>query len=347
MIAPHDSRHGVIVIDAWPTKKGRLRAHHRSARMVSSAAHARVRVTAMSLSVSVLLCTRNRPAKLHRAVDSILANLYRDFELVVVDQSTDEASRAKVESFVDPRIVYIQTDTVGLSRARNIAIRAARSSIIVFTDDDCVCDSEWLSSIVAEYRRDRSVMGVFGRVVAYGDPVPGMFCPCLIEALDRRVVDTPVVPQRALGAGNNMSFKKDVFHQVGLFIESLGAGTRMKSGEDTEFVYRALRQRMKFVYAPDALVHHDNWSSEAQYPALARSYILGGAAVFTKFALHMDAIAFTELARTGYYILRNRLGAGSIPTALGDFLIGCASGVGYFLASPPKLPAYADGAGRD
>jgi glycosyltransferase involved in cell wall biosynthesis len=88
----------------------------------------------MSLSVSVLPCTRNRPAKLHSAVDSILVNLYRDFELVIVDQSTDEASRAKVESFVDPRIVYIQTDTVGLSQARNIAIRVARSSIIVFTD---------------------------------------------------------------------------------------------------------------------------------------------------------------------------------------------------------------------
>jgi len=291
----------------------------------------------MSQPISVLLCTRNRPVKLHRAIESILANSYRDFELIVVDQSTDEQSRTKVESFHDPRLVYIPTTTVGLSRARNIAIRAARAHIVVFTDDDCVCDRDWLSSIVAEYGRDPAVMGVFGRVVAYGDPAPGMFCPCLIEARERRIVDAPAVPQRTLGAGNNMSFRKNVFCQVGLFIESLGAGTRMKSGEDTEFVYRALRRRMKFVYAPDPLVYHDNWSSMAQYPALARSYILGGSAVFTKFALHLDGVAFTELVRTGYYILRNKQGAGSIPAALGGFLIGCAKGVGYLVVSPPKL----------
>jgi glycosyltransferase involved in cell wall biosynthesis len=291
----------------------------------------------MSQSISVLLCTRNRPAKLHGAIRSILANSYPDFELVVVDQSIDGESQTKVESFRDPRLVYIPTTTVGLSRARNIAIRAARWDIVAFTDDDCICDSNWLSSIVAKYERDFSVMGVFGRVVAYGDPAPGMFCPSVIEAGERRVVDAPAVPQQALGSGNNMSFRKDVFRRVGLFVESLGAGTRMKSGEDTEFVYRALRRRIKFVYAPDPLVYHDNWLSLAEYPALARGYILGGSAVFTKYALHLDGIAFAELARTGYYILRNRLGAGSVPKALGGFLIGCSKGVGYLLVSPPKL----------
>ena len=299
----------------------------------------------MSQPISVLLCTRNRPAKLQRAIGSILANSYRNFELVVVDQSIDGESRTTVESFRDSRLVYIPTTTVGLSRARNIAIRAAQWDIVAFTDDDCICDSDWLSSIVAEYERDSSAMGVLGRVVAYGEPVPGMHCPSLTEVRERRVVDAPV-PQRALGSGNNMSFRKEVFRRVGLFIESLGAGTPMKSGEDIEFVYRALRRRMKFIYAPDPLVYHDNWLSQAQYPALARGYILGGSAVFTKFALHLDGIAFTELARTGYYILRNRLGAGNIPKALGGFLIGCANGVGYLLASPPKLTECTDRAER-
>jgi glycosyltransferase involved in cell wall biosynthesis len=108
----------------------------------------------MSQPISVLLCTRNRPAKLHRAIGSILANSYRNFELVVVDQSIDGESRTKVESFRDSRLVYIPTTTVGLSRARNIAIRAAQWDIVAFTDDDCICDSDWLSSIVAEYERD-------------------------------------------------------------------------------------------------------------------------------------------------------------------------------------------------
>jgi glycosyltransferase involved in cell wall biosynthesis len=293
----------------------------------------------MPQSISVLLCTRNRQTKLHRAIESILRNTYRDFELIVVDQSTDEESRTRVESFRDPRVTYIRTTTVGLSRARNIAIRAAHADIVAFVDDDCICDSNWLSSVAAEFERDPSVMGVFGRVVAYGEETAGMFCPCLIDVHERRTVDAPIVPQQALGSGNNMSFRKDVFCRIGLFIESLGAGTHMKSGEDTEFVYRALRQRMKLIFVPTPLIYHDNWLSLSQYQSLARAYILGHAAVFMKFALHLDGIAFAEVARTAYHILRNKKGAGSIFVALGIFLVGCARGVGYRFASPPQLMA--------
>ena len=63
----------------------------------------------MAQSVSVLLCTRNRPQKLGRAVGSILANSYGDFELIVVDQSTDDDSGRTVAAFRDPRIVNPNT----------------------------------------------------------------------------------------------------------------------------------------------------------------------------------------------------------------------------------------------
>ena len=109
-----------------------------------------------------------------------------------------------------------------------------------------------------------------------------------MEDRERRVVDAPVVPQLVLGSGNNMSFRTEVFRRIGLFIETLGAGTPMKSGEDTEFAYRALRRRLRCVYAPEALVHHDNWLSIAQYKLLARGYLLGGSAALAKFALHCD-----------------------------------------------------------
>lgn len=300
-----------------------------------------MRIEPISPRVSVLLCTRNRPVKLRRAIEHILGSSYGDFELIVVDQSTDQESKRAVETIRDERLVHIPTTTVGLSRARNIAIRAARNDIVVFTDDDCVCDPGWLSSIAAEYQRDPSVMGVLGRVVAYGEQTSGMFCPSLIEDRQRRLVDAPATPLQTFGAGANMSFRKSVFHQVGLFIESLGAGTPMKSGEDVELVYRALRRRMKFVYSPDALVYHDNWLSLTQYETLARGYIMGEAALLTKFALRLDRIAVVELARAAYHILRNKKGAGSIPPALGHFLFGCARGVGYCLASPPKLAANA------
>ncbi|MEA2809889.1 MAG: hypothetical protein QOJ17_4030, partial [Rhodospirillaceae bacterium] len=45
--------------------------------------------TSRAPTLSVLICTRNRADKLKRAVDSVLANSFTDFELIVVDQSTD------------------------------------------------------------------------------------------------------------------------------------------------------------------------------------------------------------------------------------------------------------------
>ncbi len=293
----------------------------------------------MSPSISVLLCTRNRPTKLPRAIEYILAGSYHDFELVVVDQSTDDLSRKVVESFDDPRIVYVPTDTVGLSRARNIAIRTARAELLAFTDDDCVCVPGWLSTIVEEYERDPKVMGVTGRVVGYGDATSDMFCPSTIESCERRAVEEPIVPQVVLGSGNNMSFRMEVFRRIGLFVESLGAGTAMKSGEDTEFVFRALREHMKLVYAPAALVYHDNWMPMSQYHMLARDYLLGGSAVLSKFALHADKVAFVELLRTAWHIVRHKKAAGSVPRAMASFLTGCVIGIGYRFSAPPTLSA--------
>ncbi|WP_178133888.1 glycosyltransferase family 2 protein [Vineibacter terrae] len=291
----------------------------------------------MSGRVSVLLCTRNRPEKARRCIASILANSYRDFELIVVDQSTDDRTRDAVDGIDDSRLVYIRTTTVGLSRSRNIAVRASRTETILFTDDDCICDADWIGAVVAEYDRDPLLMGVFGRVVAYGTGAPGMFCPCLIERDERQVVDRPVTPYDVLGAGNNMSFRKEVFRRIGLFIETLGAGTWMKSGEDTEFVYRALHNRMRFAYAPGPLVEHDNWLSRAQYPALARGYILGATAVLTAFALRGVRSARRDLARNTRNVLTNKLGAGGVAPALGPLTLGCLMGVRYLLASPPRL----------
>jgi glycosyltransferase involved in cell wall biosynthesis len=63
-------------------------------------------------ALSVVICTRNRPEKLTRAVASVLANSFADFELIVVDQSTDRRSADAMMSFDDDRIRYYPTATV-------------------------------------------------------------------------------------------------------------------------------------------------------------------------------------------------------------------------------------------
>jgi glycosyltransferase involved in cell wall biosynthesis len=288
-------------------------------------------------SLSVAIPTRNRADKVRRAVESILANSIADFELIVVDQSTDDKTKEALTTIDDKRLRYIPTDTVGVSISRNIAVRASRADTIVFTDDDCVCDKEWLASIVAEYERDPTLMGVYGRVVPYGLPRSGMICPCINESTQRLVLEGPAIPHIALGGGNNMSFKKEVFRRVGLFIESLGPGTWLNHAEDTEFSYRVLWSRCKIVYSPAPLVRHDKWLDQAQFAELMKGAMRGLALVFLKFSLRRDKLAFTQLLRTGYYLSRNRMAIGSISVGLAYFATGLLLGPVYFFIRPPRL----------
>jgi glycosyltransferase involved in cell wall biosynthesis len=286
---------------------------------------------------SVLVCTRDRPSKARRAVASILANTYRDYELIVVDQSADDRTGMAMRNMQDSRLRYVATATIGLSRSRNLAIRASRASILVFTDDDCICESGWLAAILREYDDDPSLMGVFGRVVPYGRQRDNMFCPAVIESRDRIVVDRPVIPSLVLGGGNNMSFRRAVFAKVGLFVESLGAGTPLRAGEDTEFIYRALAHRMRFAYSPKPMVQHDNWMSGPDFAKLMQGSILGGAAAITKYALTANGPALGYLIRIGYRILRDRFGAGSAIQGTWCYVIGCLAGLRYVFVSPPRL----------
>jgi GT2 family glycosyltransferase len=194
---------------------------------------------------------------------------------------------------------------------------------------------DWLRSILAEYENEPSAVGIFGRVLPYGSDKEDMYCPATIASVDRRSVDRPVIPYLVLGAGNNMSFKKSVFREIGLFVETLGAGTNMKSGEDTEFVYRALRRHLRFVYSARPLVYHDNWMTREQFAELMRGSVRGGTAVFTKFSLELDGGAALYLARTAYYLLRDKIGVGSVSAGLANFAQGMIAGFKYTIERPP------------
>lgn len=91
--------------------------------------------------VSVVLPTFNRAKQLARALDSVLAQTYGQFEVLVVDDgSTDETSGVIEGRYHDePRVVYLRQEHAGVARARNTALERARGEVIAFLDSD----DEW------------------------------------------------------------------------------------------------------------------------------------------------------------------------------------------------------------
>jgi len=91
-------------------------------------------------TVSVILPTYNRAHLVGRAIQSVLNQTYRDFELIVVDDGSTDSTESVVKGLGDLRIRYIRCkQNKGGSAARNTGIRAAKGEYIAFQDSD----DEW------------------------------------------------------------------------------------------------------------------------------------------------------------------------------------------------------------
>jgi|Deesub1362A_J573_1020465.scaffolds.fasta_scaffold01563_2 glycosyltransferase involved in cell wall biosynthesis len=92
-------------------------------------------------TVSVIIPTYNRAPLIGRAVRSVLNQTYQDFEVIVVDDGSQDNTEEVVKNFHDERIRYIKHEkNKGAAAARNSGIRVAKGKYIAFQDSD----DEWL-----------------------------------------------------------------------------------------------------------------------------------------------------------------------------------------------------------
>jgi hypothetical protein len=105
------------------------------------------------LLISVILPTRNRQPWLARAVASILAQTYPNFELIIIDDASTDATADYLATLTDPRIRLRTGPGGSTSAARNTGLQAAGGSIIVLFDDDNLMDPNWLRGVAWGFTR--------------------------------------------------------------------------------------------------------------------------------------------------------------------------------------------------
>lgn len=213
-------------------------------------------------TLSVVLCTRDRPAQLRRCLDSLARLDDDDHEIVVVDNN----DAASIDAAALPaRARLVHEPRRGLDVARNRGAAEAVGAVLAYVDDDCEVDPHWLTAL----RR------------AFADPAVGLVTgrvrPASLErsthrsfesyfGFDRGLVrrrftlwdDRPWYPlwTGLLGTGCNMAMRRGELDRVGGFDERLDVGTRIGGGGDLDVFARLLQAGAIAEYAPDALVWH-------------------------------------------------------------------------------------------
>jgi glycosyltransferase involved in cell wall biosynthesis len=210
--------------------------------------------------ISVILPTRNRPADAARCLASLARVRYPAWNLLVIDQSDDDATEAVVQGFAValPHLAYVRTAARGLSHARNIGLSHPGGPIIAFIDDDCTVGTDWLERVADRFKQFPGAALCFGALA----PAPehdGLhaFVPTFSvrrERFSRRFLGASA----AGGVGASMYLRRDSVALIGEFDRQLGAGVRpFAAAEDADYLHRALLAGLAVVHTPTiTVIHH-------------------------------------------------------------------------------------------
>src|ERR1035441_1356726 len=139
--------------------------------------------------VSVVVPTYNRAYILCRAIDSVRAQTYSNWEVVIVDDGSKDDTAATISSKYgdDPRVRYIYQSNTGVTGARNKGIRASGGDYVAFLDSDDIWKPWKLETQVACFKRFPEVGMVFTEfegVNAAGEVVMSRGLKQIYEAYD-------------------------------------------------------------------------------------------------------------------------------------------------------------------
>lgn len=187
--------------------------------------------------VSVVLTTLNGASRgyLGEAIESVLAQTERDFELIIVDDGSSDGTAALCANYQgDARVRYLHQDNRGLAAARNFGIREGRGTYVCFLDDD----DSW-----KPHKLEMQLAFIEGS----SDPKIGMVYSA-IELVDEAGRTVGVQAHSAAGsvfdrlflenfvdAPSSVLIKRTVLDHVGLFAE------HMHSCEDYDLWFRIAR----------------------------------------------------------------------------------------------------------
>ncbi|MEV4965000.1 MULTISPECIES: glycosyltransferase family 2 protein [Streptomyces] len=293
---------------------------------------------------TVVVATRERPAQLARALDSLLAQDHPDFEIVVVDNApvTGSTRELVTSAYAGRGVRHVVEPVPGLASAHNRGVAAATSEVLAFTDDDVVADPHWLTALTRPFGDDPRTACVTGLILPARLTTPAQI---LLEshggfakgftARDHDPAhpppDEPLFPFTAgrFGSGANMAFRAGPLRAIGGFDPATGTGTPAGGGDDLYAFVRLLAEGYPLHYTPEAIVWHHHRERWGDLCAQAYGYGVGLTACLTALLVRRPALLPPLLARLPQGLAHARTmtapratdtsGPGGVPGAHGTY----------------------------
>lgn len=216
--------------------------------------------------VSIVVATYNRCDFLEDCIKS-----YNEqdcdkslFEVLVINNNstdnTESISKELIHKYTEVDIRYMVEKDQGLSFGRNRGIKESKYDLIHFFDDDAIATPNYISTIIDTFERYPKAKAAGGKILLnYFDGRPSwasVYIESIFGLFD--IGDTEIeFPRKNYPRGSNMTFKRELFDEVGGFDVSLGRkGKIMLGGEEKEIFQRVYESGASVIYNPLTVCFH-------------------------------------------------------------------------------------------
>jgi glycosyltransferase involved in cell wall biosynthesis len=206
------------------------------------------------VKISVVVPAYNAAETILTLLNSLTKQSFKDFEVIVVDDFSQDNTTHIVQSF--PYSLIQLSENHGPAYCRNTGAGAAKGEILVFTDSDCFAAHTWLENIYQNILQN-DFAALMGRLVlmpstllgdsisALGFPAGGAIGFDKIWKVDQKGFTDSL-------SSCNCAVRKDIFDKIGGFDESFP----YPGGEDSLLAHDLRRLNCRIKYCPDVLVSH-------------------------------------------------------------------------------------------
>lgn len=252
----------------------------------------------MTLSLSTIICTKDRPADLIQCLDSILKGNRLPNEIIIIDDGNlDSDGLQKIIANYDINFFYRRKSPPNVNVSRNLGVSITSGDILSFLDDDVLLDENYYDRVMKAFEHDSSqfIAGITGAIRVHTHPLKRMFLrffglesmqPGKVQAsgavtlVRAGEIDQPIRVEWLSGC--NMNFRHWVFENYRFDEQDSG----YILGEDRDFTY-PIGQKHILIALPDAtLIHKKSSISRGSAKNLGRMEIFHLGRFFLTYLSH-------------------------------------------------------------